>query len=144
MDVLSPDSPTQRKATWRLAPAVLGFLLLLGGCGGDDPPAPPPAPQITSFTAAQDPVTVGGSTTLLAVFSNGTGSIDQGIGSVQSGMSVSSGTLAGDRVFNLTVTNTAGKTATSALTVRTVASPQISSFTATPDTGTPGRTSSLT
>jgi hypothetical protein len=143
MDILLPDLRTPVKVTSRLAPAVLGLLLLLGGCGGDDPPAPPPAPQITSFAAAQDPVTVGGSTTLLAVFSNGTGSIDQGIGSVQSGMSVSTGTLTGDRVFNLTVTNGAGKTATSALTVRTVSAPQISSFTASPDTVIPGRTSSL-
>jgi hypothetical protein len=121
---------------------MLGFLLLLGGCGGGGDP-PPPLPQISSFTAAQDPVTSGESTTLLAVFSHGTGIIDQGVGPVQSGASVSTGALAADRTFTLTVMNRAGKTATSRLTVQAVAPPQINSFTSTPDTVASGQASTL-
>jgi hypothetical protein len=88
-------------------------------------------------------VTAGAGTTLRAVFSNGTGSIDQGIGSIQSGMSVSTGNLAADRTFALTVRNSAGKTATSQLTVHAVPAPVINGFTATPDAVVPGQAVTL-
>jgi len=43
---------------------------------------PVPTPTISSFKAAAGTVGYGGSTTLTAVFSNGTGSVDHGVGSL--------------------------------------------------------------
>ncbi|HUL52105.1 MAG TPA: hypothetical protein VLT83_01725 [Opitutaceae bacterium] len=88
-------------------------------------------------------MTAGGSTTVRAVFNNGTGSIDQGIGSIQSGLSVSTGPLAADRTFTLTVRNSDGKIVTSQLTVHAVPAPVIDGFTATPDVVVPGQAVTL-
>jgi len=43
-----------------------------------------PAPSITSFDASPTMISVGGSATLTAVFSGGTGTVDHGIGSLTS------------------------------------------------------------
>lgn len=102
---------------------ILGVLLALGltFCGGGGTPSDPPvpAPSISSFTSAQASISAGTSTSLKAVFSGGSGTIDQGIGPVLSGTPVSTGVLAATRTFTLTVTGT-GTPATAAVTVTAV------------------------
>jgi hypothetical protein len=77
-----------------------------------------PLPTITSFTADATSIPIGNSTNLTATFANGTGAIDHDIGSVTSGVGVNTGVLADATTYTLTVTNTAGDSATQQLTVR--------------------------
>ena len=99
-----------------------------------------PPPVITSFTAAAGSVSIGGATTLTAVFSGGTGTVDHGIGAVTSGVAVSTGALSATTTFALTVTNAAGATATAQVTVST---PTIKSFVAAAPTITAGTSTTL-
>jgi len=101
-------------------------------------------PVITSFTATANPITVGTSTRLIAVFSGGTGSIDNGIGAVTSGTQVLTGLLTSTTTFTLTVTNTAGGSVTSIISVTTVAIPVITSFAPSSDTISSGTSPTLT
>lgn len=116
-----------------------------GGGGGSTPtPPPPPAPSITSFTANPTAVQSGTAATLTAVFANGSGSIDQGVGSVQSGVGISTGALTATKTFTLTVSGT-GSPATAQVTVTvTTPPPSITSFTANPSSITVGQSSTLT
>jgi hypothetical protein len=88
------------------------------------------APAITSFTAAKPTITTGTATTLNAVFSGGTATVDQGIGAVTTGADKATGNLTADTTFTLTVTNAAGDSVTEAASVAVVAAPVITSFTA--------------
>lgn len=101
-------------------PALLG-LAILAGCGGGGGGSVPP-PVLTSFTSAKTPITRGTSTTLTAVFSNGTGVLDHGIGSVATGAPV---TVSPDQdtTYTLTVANSQGLTATGKVTVAVVPPP---------------------
>jgi hypothetical protein len=74
-----------------------------------------PAPVITSFTAGAARIAVGNSTTLTAVFSNGTGSVDHGVGAVTSGTPVAISPSV-TTTYNLTVTNAATTPATTTAT----------------------------
>jgi hypothetical protein len=74
-------------------------------------------PSITSFTASPNPVSSGGSVTLTAVFSGGTGTVDQGIGAVTSGVGTSTGPISADTTYTLTVTNAVGGSTTAWVTV---------------------------
>lgn len=74
------------------------------------------APSIASFSVANSTISVGASTTLTAVFSNGTGSINNAVGNVSSGVSVSVSPTA-TTTYNLVVTNSAGASVTAATTV---------------------------
>ena len=123
-----------RPSTFHEACLVLAFgvvsLLVQVGCGGGgSSAAPPPAPVITSFIAAKTPITTGTSTTLTAVFSNGTGAIDKGVGAITSGSPVTV-TLAADTTYTLTVTNTASVAITSTVAVAVVAAPIVPVITA--------------
>ena len=100
-------------------------------------------PVISSFTAAKSPVTTGSATTLSAVFSGGTGSIDQGIGGVASGAAVPTGILSASRTYTLTVTNGAGMSVTAQVPVAVVAAPIINSFSAAKSPVTAGSATSL-
>lgn len=93
-------------------------LALLAGCLHHKAGAPPLAPSITSFTATDPSIVQGASTTLTAVFTGGTATIDQQIGAVQSGVAVSTGNLTADRTFTLTVTGDGGVTATRTVQVK--------------------------
>jgi sugar lactone lactonase YvrE len=73
------------------------------------------APEITQFAASPKIIGPGGSTQLVAVFEagpGGTATVDNGIGSVESGEAIATGTLEQSTVFTLTVTNAAGVEAT--------------------------------
>lgn len=127
---------TRLSVRWRstlVAPILVLALLVTGGCGDSGNGGgggPPPAPTITSFTAARSPVTAGTGTMLTAVFSGGTGTVGNGVGAISSGVPVSTGNLGASTIFLLTVTNAAGATATSTLTVSVVAAPEITEFSA--------------
>ncbi|HJU83754.1 MAG TPA: hypothetical protein VJ600_06065 [Holophagaceae bacterium] len=74
-------------------------------------------PQITSFTASPSTVTPGSASSITPVFSQGTGTIDHGIGAVSSGTAYPTGALSLDTTYTLTVTNTAGTSIQQTLTV---------------------------
>ena len=74
-----------------------------GGAGGSGVP-----PVINSFVANPTAVHFGDSAVLTAVFSGGTGSIDHGIGTVTSGVGLSSGPVNANTLYTLTVTSDGG------------------------------------
>jgi len=90
-------------------------------------PVPPP-PAITSWTASPPAVTSGQGLALTAVFSNGTGVVDQGIGTVSSGVPVVVGALSDPTTFQLTVTGFGGQTAVAQTTVAAFPAPKIYYF----------------
>ena len=76
-----------------------------------------PLPTITSFSASPTAVRSGSSTTLTAVFSGGTGTVDHGIGAVISGVGTSTGPITADTTYTLTVTNALGGSTTAQVRV---------------------------
>lgn len=76
-------------------------------------------PTITSFTATSAKVSRNTPAELTAVFSGGTGAIDNGVGAVTSGNAVTTANLATSTTFTLTVTNAAEDAATQQVTVAT-------------------------
>ena len=95
-----------------------------------NPPPPPPATSISSFTTAASSVGYTGSTTLSWSTQNATGcSISNGIGSVGTGGSHSTGALTSDTTFTLTCSGNG--TASKQVTVH-VTAPTITAFTASP------------
>jgi len=133
---------------WRsglAAPLLVLAFLVTGGCGdsGNGGGGPAPAPTITSFTAAKSPVTAGTGTTVTAVFTGGTGVVSNGVGAVTSGVPASTGNLGTSTTFLLTVTNSAGATATWTLFVNVVPAPEISDFNASENPVTTGRSTTL-
>ena len=117
---------TFREACVALAFGALGTLLQLA-CGGSS--HPPPVPVISSFTAAKSPITTGTSTTLTAVFSNGSGSVNNSVGTVNSGTAATVSPTA-DTTYTLTVTNSAGVSVTATTPVAVVAAPVATSLVA--------------
>lgn len=102
------------------AATVFVAIALLEACGGGGggSAAPAPAPSITGFTADSSTVTMGQMVKLTAIFTNGSGSFDQGVGSVTSGQPITIGALKASTTFTLTVTGTGGTaTATKTVTV---------------------------
>ncbi len=91
-----------------------------------------PPPSITSFTSDASVITAGSTVTLTAVFSNGTGVIDNGAGSVTSGTPV---TVAPGvpTTYTLTVTNAAGTSVTSSVAVNVVGLDALSTTAAATD-----------
>jgi hypothetical protein len=102
-----------------------------------------PAPAITSFQVEPSTITEGESANLLATFSDGVGTIDNGVGQVLSGetVTVSPGT---DTRYTLSVTNEAGTTVTLTGSVTVLARPTIASFSAANPTVTFGESTTLT
>jgi hypothetical protein len=118
-----------------LCVGVLGLLMACGGGsasssdnkGGTS--SSTPGPTITSFQTSVDPVAPGGAATLTASFAGGTGTIDQGVGPVQSG----TGVVVHPSVtttYTLTVSGT-GTSAHSAVVVHVQAPPVVVSVSPT-------------
>jgi len=101
------------------------------------------APAIGSFSAFKKLITAGSSSSLLAVFTDGTGTI-AGLGPIVSGAAIQTGNLTASRDFVLTVTNAAGDTSSQTLNVATVAAPSITTFIAAKSPVTTGKATSLT
>jgi hypothetical protein len=113
------------RTSWSIATAV--FLLMISCRSKDTAPGALP-PVITSFVAAKSTITRGTSTTLTAVFSNGTGNIDQGVGSVTSGQPVTISPQT-DTTYILTVAGQGGKaTSTTSVVVVPPTPPVIQSI----------------
>ncbi|MFL5431511.1 MAG: kelch repeat-containing protein, partial [Myxococcales bacterium] len=87
-----------------------------------------PPPGIASFVPDRSAVTAGRATRLTAVFTGGTGAIDQGIGAVASDVPASTAILTTEVTFTLSVTNAAGDAVTAKTTVAVVPAPVIASF----------------
>jgi hypothetical protein len=103
-----------------------------------------PAPTITSFTANPPTIAAGGSSSLTAVFTGGSGVITPGNLPAVSGTPVSVSPAA-TTVYTLTVTNSNMTSVTQTVTVTvSAAPPSIISFTANPATIASGQSSSLT
>ena len=103
-----------------------------------------PAPSIVSFGAASTTVSSGTNALLTPIFTDGTGTIDHGVGPVTSGQAVSAGvTTTGATTFSLTVTNAAGTSITTSVSVLVVAAPSIASFSAAQGTVTQGESTNL-
>lgn len=90
-------------------------LTLLSACGGGDGGGND-EPKITSFSTNKSSTQPGTEVNLTPVFSNGTGTIDNGVGQVTSGISILA-TPNSTTTYTLTVKNSDGKSATKAITV---------------------------
>jgi hypothetical protein len=120
-----------------------------GGGGDADPQdagqdVAQPSPIIVSFTADKGTLTAGSSTTLTAVFLDGTAVVDHGIGAVTSGVAVPIGDLTETTTFTLSVSAASGATVTQSLTITVVSAPSIAGFDAAKTTLTAGRSTELT
>ncbi len=111
-----------------------------GGSGGGGNQNPPPS--ISTFTVGAATITAGGSTTLSASFSNGTGLITPGNIAMTSGTPVTVSPSA-TTTYTLTVTG-AGGTVSKTAVVTVVDAPSITGFTASPTTINSGDSSNLT
>lgn len=76
-----------------------------------------PRPLISSFVASPTVVGVGGSATLTAVFSGASATVDQGIGTIESGKAVPIGPIQTVTTYTLTVKNSLGVVVSKQLTV---------------------------
>ena len=103
---------------------LFSVVLLLTACGGGSDssapePAPIPVPAITSFTASTTQITEGEEVKLTAVFSDGQGTIDVGVGNINSSSfkMVKPNTTT---TYTLTVENSAGIKVSSSITIEIV------------------------
>lgn len=119
-----PSTGLRTFRSWASLASGLALLSLsvLSGCGGGGGGSAPPPPALTSFTSARTPITRGTGTTLTAVFSNGTGVLDHGLGSVSAGTPVAISPTE-DTTYTLTVSNSQGLTVTGKVAVAVVAPP---------------------
>ena len=113
---------------------ALPALLLAAACGGTDlPVVQAPASAIQSFTASPTSIAPGETATLTASFTNGTGTIDQGIGPIGSGAFVLVAPTA-TKIYTLTVTDSMGTalTRTASVTVAGTGTYPVAGITASP------------
>lgn len=75
------------------------------------------APVITSFTATPESVSSGGTSSLTAVFDNGSGKVEPGAIPVITGVGTTVGPLTSTTTYTLTVTNDEGVSAQKTVTV---------------------------
>jgi hypothetical protein len=105
-------------------------LLFLLACGGSEASRqPPPGPAIASFAPASPFVTSGAGTTLATSFTGGTGTVDDGVGAIASGIPDPVGPLTADTTFTLTVAGD-GTSVTRSATVQVVPPPSAPVITA--------------
>src|SRR5689334_16174073 len=100
-------------------------------------------PAIASFVATPDSVAAGGTVTLTATFTNGSGTVDGGIGTIINGVAITTPALSTATTYTLTVTNPVGVTVTATTTVAVIA-PTITSFTSAKTLVTTGHATTIT
>ena len=103
------------------------------GCSSKSYPAAP-SPTLTSFTASPTLINLGDTVTLKAVYGNGGGSINHGVGNIlnEKDLTVKPTTTT---TYTILVTNLDGKTVSGSVTVEVLG---VNSFTASPAIPTPG------
>jgi len=114
------NHPRAWRAFTNLAGVALAALMLnCGGGGGGSTPAPPPAPVATSLTTSNATPAYGATFTLTPTYSAGTGTLNNGVVCPASGVASAPipAAWSGARTYTLTVTNTAGVTATKSVVV---------------------------
>ena len=110
---------------------IMLSVFTLTACSGGGGGTPNP---ITSFVASSETIVSGQSVNLTATFTSGTGVIDNGVGSVTSGVAVSV-TPASTTTYTLTVTDTDAKIYTKTVTVTVVPFSTVNiSWSANPET----------
>lgn len=112
--------------------AGIGCLVLLAGCGGGGggSSVPAPQPQINAFQVSSPIITEGDTVRLSALYANGTGTVDSGVGALASG-GVATVQPSRTTTYTLTVANSTGAATSLATTVTVVAPPSIASFAVT-------------
>ncbi|OLC79391.1 MAG: hypothetical protein AUH83_00520 [Deltaproteobacteria bacterium 13_1_40CM_4_68_19] len=113
---------------------ALSALLLAAACGSPDvAPVSTPAASIQSFTASPASIAAGETATLSPSYSDGTGTIDQGIGPIGNGASVLVAPTA-TKIYTLTVTDGMGNavTRTASVTVAGTGAYPVAGVTASP------------
>jgi len=102
-----------------------------------------PAPEATALSASKTAISKGESLTLTPLYIQGTGVLDQGIGGVSSGQSITVAPSANTN-YTLTVTNAAGATSTRTVSIKVLTAPNPSISAASPVTaGATGRTAAV-
>jgi len=101
-------------------------------------------PSIISFTSISPSVPMGTATILTAVFTGGEGTIDNGLGAVTSGTGISTGNLAANTTFTLTVANLAGTSVSTQSTVLSVQEPLVITVQPISQTRKPGQSATFT
>lgn len=99
----------------RLILLILSIAGLIAGCSSKEITFVP-APTIFHFASSASSILLGDNTVVTPLFSDGTGSIDQGVGAVTSGLSYAVSPSA-DAIYTLRVVNAAGAAATAELAV---------------------------
>lgn len=132
----------------KILPVFAVFLALLLGCRESSGPAPNPqpptlAPTISSLSATLASITAGTAVSLTATFSNGSGTIDHGVGAVTSGTPVPVIPLT-TTTYTLTVTSASGQSAQATTTVTVVPAPQAQELRASTSSPLYGGTFTLT
>src|SRR4051812_23883850 len=102
----------------------------------------PPPPKTQSFTATPVVLSAGGNAVLSAVYSGGNGSIDQSVGAIASGATVTVSPAA-TTTYTPTVTDAGSHVATASVTVTVNPLPAVESFTVSPATIAVGGTAAL-
>jgi len=116
---------------------LLSFLMLfLTACSGK-------APAVISLTASPSTISTGDSTTLTAVYEGGTGSIDNSVGSISSGQSVTVTPLV-TTTYTLNIIDGAGDKAQASVTVVVGDLPTVTSFVSSATTIAMGSSANLT
>lgn len=124
---------------------LLALALTLGlmHCSWGTQPSDPPAPAISEFKVSPGAVTEGGSASLVATFSHGSGTVDHGVGPISSGVAVPVSPHA-DTTYTLTVVNAASARATATATLRIAPPARILAFAPAAATIASGESTTLT
>ena len=146
-----PTNPLTRNSLRNIAFIVISLFLL--SCSnsddGDDKKneATENVPSITEFSAPGTTIVLGESAELLAIFNNGTGSIDNGVGPVTSNVALTV-TPAETTTYTLSVTNTNAESVSQSLTITVLPepppSPVITSFSVSQSTIVLGESTEIT
>src|SRR6266850_4658355 len=112
---------------------LLALFFFAASCGYPGVASAPSTAAIHSFTVSPASITVGQTATLAASFSNGTGTINQGIGPILSGASVTV-SPSSTTTYALTVTDAAARpvTRTATVTVASTGGAPVVSITSSP------------
>ena len=101
-------------------------------------------PVISSLTATPSTITAGRSAILTAVYSNGVGVLDNGLGAIASNGTIGTGNLNTTTTYTLTVTGASGTPVSKTVIVTVVEMPSITNFAVTPTPTCAGQKVTLT